>query len=63
MFQITIPLKVQNQGGFNKHHLTERQEMILNMIGENPRIQIEEIMRSLGASRRTVLREVQEIKK
>lgn len=63
VFQITIPLKVQNQGRFNKHHLTERQELILNMIGENPKIQIEDMMRSLGASRRTVLREVQEIKK
>lgn len=63
VFQITIPLIVQSQDEFNKYHLTERQVLVLNMIRENPAVQIEDIMKNLYASRRTVLREVQEIKK
>lgn len=63
VFQITIPLIAQSQGEFNKYHVTERQGLVLNMIRENPAIQIEDIMKKLDASRRTVLREIQEIKK
>lgn len=43
--------------------LTEREQMIYAMIRENQRISVDDIAEKLDVTRRTVLRDVQEIKK
>lgn len=63
VFRTIIPLKVQEDGGFDKYHFTKRQQDVLRMIKDNQSIQVENIMDALSISRSTVMREIQEIKK
>lgn len=63
VFKVFVPLKTNEQGEVNRHRLTERQQTILDMIKSNPKIQTEEIERTLAVSRSTAQREIQEIKK
>lgn len=63
LFKTTIPLKIQKDGSFNKYHFTDRQKEIWKMIEDDSSIQVEGIAEILSVSRRTVMREIQEIKK
>lgn len=64
VFRITIPLTkdaVRQVKG--KNDLTEREQLIYDMISENQKISVDDIAAGLDVTRRTVLRDVQEIKK
>ena len=63
VFRIFVPLKTDEQGNVNRYKLTERQQLILDMIKRDPKIQTEDIEKVLETSRSTVQREIQEIKK
>lgn len=43
--------------------LTEREQLIYEMISENQKISVDDITAKLDVTRRTILRDVQEIKK
>lgn len=43
--------------------LTEREQLIYDMISENQKISVDDIAAKLDVTRRTVLRDVQQIKK
>lgn len=60
VFKLTVPLEIS---AISESGLSERQNTILEMIKEDVTIQVEDIIKNLGVSRSTVLREVQEIKK
>ena len=55
-------MKADEQGNVNRYNLTERQQLILDMIKGDPKIQTEDIEKALEISRSTVQREIQEIK-
>lgn len=59
VFRTFIPLTESAQ----KYTLTERQHDILERIRNNPAVQVEDLIDSMGLSRRTIMREIQEIKK
>ena len=63
VFRITIPLKADDRSSGAEGVLTERQRKIFDLIRRNPNIQTDEIAQRLGVSNRTVLREIQEIKR
>ena len=63
IFRIFVPLKTNAQGEAKRYKLTERQEKILGLIQENPRIQYGEIESTLRLSESSVKRDIQEIKK
>ena len=64
VFRITIPLtKEATRQVKMETELTEREQLIYNMISENQKISVENIAAKLDVTRRTVLRDVQEIKK
>lgn len=64
VFRITIPLtKEATRQVKMENELTEREQLIYNMISENQKISVENIAAKLDVTRRTVLRDVQEIKK
>ncbi len=46
-----------------KIELTEREQFVYDMICEDPKISVDDIAAKLDVTRRTVLRDVQEIKK
>ena len=64
VFRIAIPL---NEDAVKEEkkltELTEREQQIYNMIIKNPKINIDEIAAELDVTRRTILRNVQEMKK
>jgi len=64
VFRIAIPL---NEDAVKEEkkltELTEREQQIYNMIIKNPKINIDEIADELDVTRRTILRNVQEMKK
>lgn len=43
--------------------LTEREQLIYDMISENQKISVDDIAAKLDVTRRTILRDVQEMKK
>lgn len=59
VFRTFIPLTESAQ----KYTLTERQHDILERIRNNPAVQVEDLIDTMGLSRRTIMREIQEIKK
>lgn len=63
VFRIFVPLKTDEHGEVNRYQLTERQQKILAIIQANPKVQIDDIEGLIEASRSTVQREIQEIKK
>lgn len=64
VFKIVIPLskKAVDDVKLTKE-LTQREQMIYDMICENQKISVDDIAENLAVTRRTVLRDVQEIKK
>ena len=56
-------MKTDEHGEVNRYQLTERQQKILAIIQANPKVQIDDIEGLIEASRSTVQREIQEIKK
>lgn len=63
VFKIFVPLKKGAKKRNTVQKLTERQMQILDIIKTNPKTQIETIMEKFKLSRRSVLREISEIKK
>ena len=64
VFRIAIPLTKEAAGQIKRENeLTEREWLIYNMISENQRISVDDIAAKLDVTKRTVLRDVQEIKK
>lgn len=64
VFRIAIPLTSKAVGDITiKTTLTAREQLIYDMICETPRISVEELAVKLDVTRRTILRDVQEIKK
>ena len=63
VFRIFVPLKTDGEGNANRHNLTDRQQKILKLIKDNPKIQYEDIEKTIGLSTSTVRRDIQEIKK
>ncbi len=64
VFRITIPLTKEAVRQVEmKTELTEREQFIYDMISENQKISVDDIAAKLDVTRRTVLRDVQEIKK
>ena len=63
VFKIFVPLKTDGQGNANQYKLTERQQLIFNLIKSDSLIQYDDIERQLNLSTSTVRREIQEIKK
>ena len=64
VFRITIPLtKEAVRQSQRETELTEREQIIYNMINDNQKISVDDIVARLNVTRRTVLRDVQEIKK
>lgn len=59
VFKTFIPLTNSS----SKYSLNERQRYILDRIKDNPSLQIEDLVDEFDSSRRTILREIQEIKK
>ena len=63
VFRIEIPLtKEAVSEQKSKTELTERQKEIKSMLSRNDKITLDEIAASLGKNRRTILRDVQEMK-
>lgn len=64
VFRIAIPLtrEAVNQVEI-KTELTEREQFIYDMISQNQKISVDDIATKLDVTRRTILRDVQEIKK
>lgn len=64
VFKISIPL---NENAVEEAkletELSEREQIVYDMICRNPRISVDEIAAHLDVTRRTILRDVQEIKK
>lgn len=64
VFRIAIPL---TKGAVKQvemdTELTEREQLVYDMICENQKISVDDIAAKLDVTRRTVLRDVQEIKK
>lgn len=64
VFRISIPLTKEAVKQVEMEtELTEREQMIYAMISENQKISVDDIAAKLDVTRRTVLRDVQEIKK
>ncbi len=64
VFRIAIPLTKEAAGQIKRENeLTEREWLIYNMISENQRISVDDIAAKPDVTKRTVLRDVQEIKK
>lgn len=64
VFRAAIPLTENAVSEIRiETELTEREQMIYDMIYENPKISMDDIAVKLDVTRRTVLRDVQEIKK
>lgn len=64
VFRIAIPLNKEAVKQVEMEtELTEREQMIYDMIIENQKISVDDIVAKLDVTRRTVLRDVQEIKK
>lgn len=63
VFRIFVPLKLNSECSNVRYNLTERQSRIIEFISEDSSVQIEDIMDTFELSRRTTLREIQEIKK
>ncbi|MBQ6566758.1 MAG: HTH domain-containing protein [Treponema sp.] len=63
VFKITIPLSTEAVSEQKSSvELTEREEKIREMISQNKKITVEELAEALGVNRRTILRNVQEMK-
>ena len=63
IFKITVPLsKAASSEQKSLTKLTERESKIHEMILQNKKITVEEIAEALGVNRRTILRNVQEMK-
>lgn len=64
IFKIAIPLSREAvQDRTLATELTQREQVVYDMICENPKISVDDIAAKLDITRRTVLRDVQEIKK
>lgn len=64
VFKISIPLNIEASNELaSKVGLSEREEAIYNIIIENPSISVDEIAEKFEVTRRTILRDVQELKK
>lgn len=64
VFRIAIPLTKEAVKQVEMEtELTEREQLVYDMICENQKISIDDIAGKLDVTRRTVLRDVQEIKK
>lgn len=66
VFKLTVPLVQHQEAEDNpddRAALSERQNVILDMLKDNSLIQVEDIAESLALSRATILREIQVIKK
>lgn len=64
VFKIAIPLTQKAVKEVKTNiTLTEREQLIYDMICENSRISVDDIAAKLNVARRTILRDVQEIKK
>lgn len=64
VFRIAIPLTKDAVKKIEMEtELTEREQLIYDMISENQKISVDDIAAKLDVTRRTVLRDVQEIKK
>lgn len=64
MFRIAIPLTKEAVKQVEMEtELTEREQLAYDMICENQKISVDDIAAKLDVTRRTVLRDVQEIKK
>ena len=64
VFRITIPLTKEAVKKVEMEiELTEREQLVYDMICKNQKISVDDIAAKLDVTRRTVLRDVQEIKK
>ena len=64
VFRIAIPLTKDAVKKIEMEtELTEREQLIYDMISENQKISVDDIAAKLDVTRRTVLRDVQHIKK
>lgn len=64
IFKIAIPLNAKAVSDVKSAmELTQRERIVYDMICENPKISVDDISIKLDVTRRTVLRDVQEIKK
>lgn len=64
VFRIAIPLTKEAVSQVKmKIELTEREQFVYDMICEDPKISVDDIAAKLDVTRRTVLRDVQEITK
>lgn len=64
IFKISIPLTEKAVSEVKlESEMTEREQLVYDMICKNPKISIDDIAANLDVTRRTVLRDVQEIKK
>lgn len=64
VFRISIPLTKEAVRQVEMEtELTEREQLIYDMISEDQKISVDDIASKLDVTRRTVLRDVQEIKK
>ena len=62
VFRTFVPLKVDKHGN-SRYKLTERQQIILDIIRQDSKTQYDDIALKVGVSAATVKREIQEIKK
>ena len=63
VFRTYVPLAADEFGNVNRYKLTERQQIILDIIKENSKVQYDNLAEMLNVSSATVKREIQEIKK
>lgn len=64
IFRITIPLSIAAVSEMKmRTELSDREEKIYNLIKDNKKITIDELAEQFKVNRRTILRDIQEMKK